>query len=101
MNVLHTAVFTDSQTLAGGLEFLLAHVVALAGFQALGGSLVRGSHRAMAFGVGLGLFVAVGLGVCQGADEQHGRQGECSEELFHGEPFRYVDGWVDGFENCG
>src|SRR3989344_9173111 len=36
----------------------------------------------------------VGLGVRQGADEQHGGQGERGEELFHGRPFRLVGGRV-------
>src|SRR3989344_4274496 len=71
VRVLHAAVFANRQTLAGSLEFLLADVLALAGFEALGGGLVGGGH---------------------GADEQHGGQGECGEELFHGRPFRLVGG---------
>ena len=40
VHVLHAAVFADGQTLARGLEFLLAQVFALAGLQALGSGLV-------------------------------------------------------------
>ena len=52
--MLHAAVFSDGQVPACRLQIFLALVVALAGFQALGGRLVRGGHRTVAGDVFLG-----------------------------------------------
>ena len=88
MRVLHAAVFSDGQVPACRLQIFLALVMALAGFQALGGRLVRGGHRTVAGDVCLGVLVVVGLGVGQRTNEEHGGQGESSEKFFHGKTFR-------------
>src|SRR5688500_17322792 len=49
--VLHSAVFSYGQALAGGLQLFLALVVLLARFQAFGRRLVRGRHGAVALGI--------------------------------------------------
>jgi hypothetical protein len=54
--MFHPAGFTDGQTLAGGLKFLLADIGLLAGFKALGRSLVRSGHGAVALHVFLNFF---------------------------------------------
>lgn len=83
MRMAHAAELADTKTLAGHLEFLLALVVALARLQALGCSLVRGGHGTVALDVGLGFLVGVrALGVCQGACQQQGGQGQGGEQFF-------------------
>lgn len=48
VNVFHAAKPADGQTGAFDLQLLLAHLVALAGLQALGGVFVRHGHAAVA-----------------------------------------------------
>ena len=59
VDVFHAAVFADGQTLAGGLQFFLAHLVFLARFQAFGGGLMGGGHGPVALDVFLGFLVGV------------------------------------------
>src|SRR5688500_16784385 len=51
MLVLHPAVFSNGQALAGSLQFLVAGFRFLARFEALGGRLVRRGHGAVALDV--------------------------------------------------
>jgi hypothetical protein len=58
MPVLHAAKLANRNALAGGLQFLVAHILAFTRFAALCGGLVRGGHGAVLGDVFLGFFVA-------------------------------------------
>ena len=61
MLVLHAAKLANRQALAGGLEFFVADRIGLAGLKTLCSSLMSRCHGAVAFDVGLGFFVAMGI----------------------------------------
>ena len=59
MRVLHAAVFTNCQPLARLLQLDFANLRFLAGFQALGGSIMRAGHRPMTLNIGLDFGIGV------------------------------------------
>jgi hypothetical protein len=78
--VAHAAVCANAQAFAGGLEFFLANVVALARLKALGSGSVRGGHGAVALDVGLPL--SLWVWACARALPAAGGQGQCGESFF-------------------
>ena len=85
MRVLHAAVFTDGQTLAGGLQNLEAFALALPLFPASSCSLVGCSHGAVALHVGLGVCCRVALRLDHSAPPQQRKQSQETKATFHGE----------------
>lgn len=73
----HAAVLADRQVFAGSLQFFLALVVALAGFETFGSRLVRSGHGAMALDIGPDFLVAVSalLGVGRRGGQQQASGG--------------------------
>ena len=79
MNVLHPAVFADSQAFASGLQLFFTNFVFLARFQAFGGVFMGGGHGTVALDVFLGFLVAV-LRMGQRKTGAQGQRGHAAQE---------------------
>ena len=62
MLVFHAAIFANGQTLAGGLQFLVADVFFLARLKAFGGTFMGGGHRAVPLDIFLRFLVTMFVG---------------------------------------
>ncbi len=81
--MLHAAVFADCQAFASGLQIFNADIFLLSRFKALGSSLVRRGHGAVALNVLLCLLVRM-LGLRQGRKARKGQGGDCLKREFVG-----------------
>jgi hypothetical protein len=88
VRVLHAAVFSNGQALAGACSSFMHTASPLPAFQAFGGGLVGGGHGAVALDVGLGFLVEWAWAGRQRWPAANGGNAQGGAEFFHGDSFQ-------------